>query len=102
MLKASDSSLSYDDAKAHADRAHKDVNLGLFEIARKVHYCFISIFLFNLSHSISLIQMNAVQPYEKMLSIHNNILRLKLIRLKSETIDLLQCVGIVKFIDHIF
>ena len=36
MLKASDASLSYDDAKSHADRAQKDVNLGVFEIARKV------------------------------------------------------------------
>ena len=36
MLKASNSSLSYDDAKSHSDRTQKDVNLGIFEIARKV------------------------------------------------------------------
>ena len=38
MLKASDSSLSYDDAKSHAERTQKDVNLGIFEIARKVRF----------------------------------------------------------------
>nr|XP_002119665.2 replication factor C subunit 1-like [Ciona intestinalis] len=36
MLKASVKSLTYDDAKKHADNTHKDVNLGIFEIARKL------------------------------------------------------------------
>ena len=47
MLKASNTSLSYDSAKSHADRAHKDVDLGIFEIARKVSlhlYSFTGVF----------------------------------------------------------
>ncbi|CAK8697042.1 unnamed protein product [Clavelina lepadiformis] len=36
MIQASKSSLSYDDAKAHADKAQKDQNLGIFDIAKKL------------------------------------------------------------------
>ncbi|XP_039255463.2 replication factor C subunit 1-like [Styela clava] len=36
MLKASNKSVSYDEAKKHADDAHKDVSIGIFDIARKL------------------------------------------------------------------
>nr|CAB3265534.1 replication factor C subunit 1-like [Phallusia mammillata] len=36
MIKSNNNSLNYDDAKAHADKSQKDVNLGIFDIARKL------------------------------------------------------------------
>lgn len=36
MLKSSGNAISYDDAAKHSESSHKDVTMGVFDVARKV------------------------------------------------------------------